>query len=147
MSKDVHDYLMRGIHGDKELRASEKIRYLGEFRERVLLALKQGQVRRKEIYPQVKDVIRRNPDCTMLLNGEMEYEALGKYMKLADDLDIPFRKFYDNQTDTEIGLVLAAPHAVDIPDIYVTDSEPVAPAAQPDKPVRRRRVWSILKRK
>src|SRR5690606_15200636 len=83
MSKDVNDYLMRGIHGDKELRASEKIRYLGEFRERVLLALKQGQVRRTDIYPQVTDVIRRNPGTTMLLNGEMEYEAIAKYTKLA----------------------------------------------------------------
>lgn len=112
---------MRGIHGPPELRRDEKIRYLGEFRERIVLALTQAQVRRPDIPGQVRDAIAAYPGITLVLNGEMEYRAIAKYIRLANEKKVPYRKIYDNEHDTEIGLVLAAPEAVDLDDIYLSD--------------------------
>lgn len=139
--EDVNDYLMRGIHGPPELRRDEKIRYLGEFRERIVLALTQAQVRRPDIPRQVRDAIAAHPDVTVVLNGEMEYRAISKYIRLANEKNLPYRKIYDNEHDTEIGLVLAAPEAVDIASIYLSEkpaSKAVVQSA--DKPAAKRKL-------
>lgn len=109
------------MYGPPELRREEKIRYLGEFRERIVLALTQAQVRRPGIPERVLDAIAAHPGVTMVLNGEMEYRAISKYIRLANEKNLPYRKVYDNEHDTEIGLVLAAPDAVDAASIYLSD--------------------------
>lgn len=140
---------MRGLYGPPELRREEKIRYLGEFRERVVLALTQKQVRQSGIPRQVKDALDAHPDVTLVLNGEMEYGAIAKYIRLANARNVPYRKVYDHEHDTDIGLVLASPEPVDVPNIYIADGDgppaagaaassgdnKAAAAAGPDKPV------------
>lgn len=145
--EDVKDYLMRGIYGPPELRREEKIRYLGEFRERIVLALTQRQVRRREIPSRVMEALDAYPGLTIVLNGEMEYEALSKYIRLANERNVPYRKIYDHETDTEIGLVLASPEPVDVPSIYLPEEDGAgSPGGQkktaspePGNPIRKRR--------
>jgi uncharacterized protein YueI len=119
--EDVKDYLLRGMYGPPELRPEEKRRYLGEFRERVVLALTQKQVRSRDIPRQVLEALDRHRDVTIVLNGEMEYGALAKYIRLANERGVPYRKVYDREHDTDVGLVLAAPEAVDVACIDVPD--------------------------
>lgn len=121
--KEVHDYLMRGIHGPKELRPEEKNRYLGTFRERVVIVLTQPQIRRPELYPEIKQALIRYPDATMLLNGEMEYDALSKYIQLAIAHNIPYSKYSDHLSDSDLGLVIALPRAVEIAQIEISESQ------------------------
>jgi len=123
-NEDVNEYIIRGINGPKEIKHEETTRYLGVFRERVVIALTQKQVRTKSVYPEIQQLMMKYPAATMLLNGEMEYEALSKYIKLADQLKKPYRKFSDHNSDTELGLVLACPEAVDVENIYVADEIP-----------------------
>ncbi len=126
--QEVHDYLMRGIHGDKELRPDEKNRYLGTYRERVVVVLTQAQVRKSGVYPQIKQALSSHPEATMLINGEMEYAAISKYIQLALEQQVPYSKYSDHLSDSDLGVVIAVPYAVEIARIEVSD----APAAKPD---------------
>ena len=143
MSKeDVMDYLKRGMYGTPELKPEEKKRYLGEFRERVVLALTRKQVRGKDIPRQVYEALDAYRDITIVLNGDMEYEAIGKYIRLANERNVPYRKVHNQLHETEIGLVIASPVSVDVPCIELSDEDPgladktnAAPYG-PDKPDR-----------
>ncbi|WP_316252510.1 DUF1694 domain-containing protein [Bacillus aquiflavi] len=44
----VDDYLQKGIYGQKEIKPDERRKFLGTLRERVIVALKQSQVREKK---------------------------------------------------------------------------------------------------
>lgn len=118
---DVNDYLTQGIYGRKEIKPQEKIEWLGTFRERVVIALTQKQVKKDQVYPEIEQMILKYPKATMLLNGEMEYGYLSKYISLADRYKLPFRMVSDHETDTDMGLVLACPDAVDLENILVAE--------------------------
>ncbi len=124
----IHDYLMRGIHGDKELLPGEKNRYLGTYRERVIVVLTQAQVRRNQLYPQIEQALSNYPDATMLINGEMEYAAISKYIKLAIDQKVSYSKYSDHLSDSDLGVVIAVPYAVEIEQIEIIDTPPAAEA-------------------
>jgi uncharacterized protein YueI len=124
---DVNEYLIQGMYGTKEIKRDEKIRFLGTFRERVVIALTQTQVRSKSIYPEVESRIRRFPKAAMLLNGEMGYEYLVKYIELANRHNLSYTMVSDRETDTELGLVLANPDAVELESIFIEEE-----AAIPD---------------
>jgi len=119
--EDVMDYLKRGMYGTPELKPEEKKRYLGEFRERVVLALTQKQVRGKDIPRQVYEALDAYRDITIVLNGDMEYEAIGKYIRLANERDVPYRKVHNGLHETEIGMVIASPVPVDVPCVELSD--------------------------
>lgn len=137
---------MRGIYGVPELRRDEKIRYLGEFRERIVLAMTQAQVRRKEIPRQVEQALEAYPDLTIVLNGEMEYEAISKYIRLANARNVPYRKMYDHEHNTDIGLVLASPVAVDLPSIELTEETEPPSEDQTVTDHRRKRLARLFHR-
>jgi uncharacterized protein YueI len=157
--EDVMDYLKRGMYGTPELKPEEKKRYLGEFRERVVLALTQRQVRGKDIPRQVHEALDAYRNITIVLNGDMEYEAIGKYIRLANARNVPYRKVHDQQHETEIGLVIASPVPVDVPcvelsdgDAGLADTNNAAPSGsdKPDRGSRRgiaKKLKSALRRK
>ncbi len=125
---DVEEYLQQGMYGAKEINPDEKREFLGTFRERIVIALTQNQVREKTIYPQVLENMKKHPKTRLLLNGELQYSYLSKYIKEANRLNIPFTIETNKDHHTEIGLVLAYDHAVNIEDIYVTDKQLKKPA-------------------
>jgi uncharacterized protein YueI len=131
----VDEVLQQGIHGAKEIKPDEKRKFLGTFRERIIIALKKNQVMEKEIYPQVEKSMKENRTAHLFLNGNISYEALSKYVKLAKKYKIEHTIVANKEHDTEIGLVLAMDHAIDKEEIYVTEKEqePAKPPTQ-EKP-------------
>jgi uncharacterized protein YueI len=127
----VDEVLQQGIQGPKEIKPDEKRKFLGTFRERIILALKKGQVMELDIYPQVEKGIQENLDAQLLLNGNISYEMLSKYVRLAKKYRIEHTIVANMEHDTEIGLVLAMDHAIDKEEIYVTEKE-----LEPAKPPR-----------
>lgn len=116
----LEDYLQQGIHGQKEIHPEERKKYLGTLRERVVLALTQPQVREEEVYKEVEDAIRAYPQATVLLNGNMSYSFLSKYIKLCNQLQAANSIVTNKEHNSEIGLVVALDYAVDKEDIYIT---------------------------
>lgn len=116
---NIDDYLQEGIYGARETLPDERRQFLGTIRERIVIALKQGQVREKEIYPEVEQAIRENTQAKMYLNGHMNYEPLAKYTQLANENNMPYKIVTNQDYNSEIGLLIAYDDAIDKENIYV----------------------------
>lgn len=119
----VDDVLKEGMYGPKKIKPEEKRQFLGTYRERVIIALKVGQVVEQKVYPQVEQTMKEHPTSHLFLNGNISYEQLSKYVKLANKYKIENTIVTNKEHETEIGLVLAMAYAIDKEDIYVENPE------------------------
>jgi uncharacterized protein YueI len=116
---DIDDYLQQGIHGKKEINPDERRQFLGTLRERVVIALKQPQLIEQGIYPEVETALKENKKAHLYLNGNMNYEFLSTYKKVADQYEVEYTLVTNKEYDSELGLVLAYDYAIDKENIYV----------------------------
>ena len=124
MSKSkVDDYLQQGIHGPKETNPDERRQFLGTLRERIEVALTQGQVMENEVYLEVEEKLKAHPQIHLLLNGHIDYSYLSKYIKMASQYKIEYTIVTNKEYNAEVGLILAHDDAVDKENIYVTRME------------------------
>ena len=119
MSNNVDDYIQQGMYGHKETKRSERKKFLGTIRERIVIALTQEQVRERGIYIQVEEAINENKLAHLYLNGNIHYEVLSKYTKIASENDVLYTIVTNLESETDIGLVLAYNYAIDKEEIYV----------------------------
>ncbi|MEC0276387.1 MULTISPECIES: YueI family protein [Peribacillus] len=115
----VEDYLEQGIHGPKEIKAGERREFLGTLRERVVIALKRSQVFETNVYPEIEQMMKQYPHSNLFLNGQMDYQYLGKYIKLAMSHDIPYKIVLNKDHNSDLGLVLAERNAINKEEIYI----------------------------
>ncbi|MDR4945275.1 YueI family protein [Neobacillus cucumis] len=118
--KTVEDVLQQGIYGPLETKPEERRKYLGTLRERIIIALTKSQVAETNPYPEVQQSMKEYPKAQLLLNGNMTYEELSKYVKLAAKNKIEHKIVTNKEHDTDIGLVLAMNDAIDKEEIYIT---------------------------
>jgi uncharacterized protein YueI len=116
----IDDYLENGMYGQKQTKPDERRKFLGSLRERIVIALTQNQVREKKVYQQVEESLKEHPGAKLLLNGNMNYNYLVKYIKLANQHGISFSMVTNKESQTDIGLLLAYEHAINREEIYVT---------------------------
>lgn len=119
LAKDIENILQEGIHGPKEINPEERKKFLGTLRERILAVLTKPQVRASGINGQIEELMIQNPKVKMILNGDIDYSYLRKYIKLANTHHIPFTISNDQEHPTDIGLVLAYDYAIDKENIYI----------------------------
>jgi uncharacterized protein YueI len=129
----VDEVLQQGIYGAIETKPDERRKYLGTLRERIIVALKKNQVAETEIYPQIEQLMKENPKAHLFLNGNMSYEDLSKYVKIATKQKIEHTIVTNKEHDSEIGLVLAMDHAIDKEEIYITKKIAVQEEAKKSK--------------
>lgn len=120
----VDEVLQQGIYGPLETKPDERRKFLGTLRERIVVALTKRQVAEANVYPQVEKQMKEKPHSHLFLNGNMSYETLSKYVKLATKYKIEHTLVTNKDHDSEIGLVLAMDHAIDKEEIYITNKEP-----------------------
>jgi uncharacterized protein YueI len=125
--QSVDEILQQGIQGPKEIKPDEKRKFLGTFRERIIIALKKNQVTENDIYPQIESCMKEYKVAHLFLNGNISYEELSKYVKLAKIYKIEHTIVTNKEHDTEIGLVLAMDHAIDKEEIYIDEKEQEQP--------------------
>jgi uncharacterized protein YueI len=118
-NSSVEERLIVGIHGTPELKRSEKVQYLGEFRERVLKILTKDQVDDSIIYPEIEEALKDPLASRLLLNGDLDYDFRAKYIKLARKYAKPYTVVNDPDLKGETGLAVVANHAVDVEIITV----------------------------
>ncbi|WP_157842996.1 YueI family protein [Bacillus sp. FJAT-44742] len=122
-SRDVNDYIQEGIHGSRRVNPDEQRRFLGTFRERVLIALTKEQVMKKGTYPEVEEMIKKYPDAHLLVNGLIGHKAVSEYTRLASENGIHAQRVTDHDSNTDIGLLLASDIAVDNEEIFIEDEK------------------------
>jgi uncharacterized protein YueI len=120
---EVEERLIIGIHGTPELKRSEKILYLGEFRERVLKVLTKDQVDDSVLYPEIEEALKNPHAARLLLDGDLDYEFRAKYIKLARKYNKSYKVINDPDLKGEIGLVVASDQAVDVENIHINTSQ------------------------
>lgn len=119
----LDEYIQQGIHGPREINPDERRKFLGTLRERVVVVLTKSQVREPGTYKEVENLMSKNNHATLFLNGNMNYSYLSDYIKLANKVGNKFLLSTNKEHDSDLGLVLAYDHAVNIEDIYITKDE------------------------
>lgn len=117
--ENIEEYLDRGIYGVKETKPEERRYYLTALRERIEVALKKGQVMRTSPYEQVVANIKNVRNGHLYLNGEISYPHLSKYIKIANQENVPFTIVQNHHSETDIGLVLTGSNGSEDKDIFI----------------------------
>lgn len=123
-SPNVDDYLQQGIYGAKQIKPDERRKFLGTIRERIIVALTKSQVMERGVYPEVVKLMEENPDASLLLNGDLDYSHLSEYIHCARDKKISFSIVTNQESKTDIGLVLTYSYAIDKEEIYIKKKSP-----------------------
>ena len=76
------------LNGGPELRRAEKNKFLGEFRERVLIALTFKQVEEAGTYRRVLEAIKDSEAVKLIIDRGVEMAKARDYIKLAQKNDL-----------------------------------------------------------
>lgn len=112
---DVEDYLKKNIFGTPQLKPDERKKFLGNFQERVALALTVAQVRNPKNLPLIKRVMQRYPQYHLYINGRMSTSYRQELIRLAVTLNYQFTIIAQKNrrlptlklSEQEMGLVIA----------------------------------------
>lgn len=122
MADDIQDYLKSHVFGQPQLKPDEKHSFLGNFRERVALALTIQQLRTVKAESLVRNVLTRYPGLRIYINGRMGKTLINRYLKVAVELDYPFTILAQNGmrvsqplTEQDFGLVIAGTQKITRP--------------------------------
>lgn len=110
-----------GMHGPPELKKEEKKLFLGQFRERVLIALTFSQIAEKGMYPAVEQAIRDPRARRLVISAQADLEAAREYIQLAAAHNLSFTTTSSPDFQGEIGLVVVAAVAVGQEEVLVAD--------------------------
>lgn len=114
---DVEDFIKTHMYGNPQLKPDEKRAFLGNFKERVALALTVEQLRNSQTEDLVAKVMRRYPQYHLYLNAKLSQSFITAYMGLAVKLNYPFtiitqegmRVKNKALAETDMGLTIADP--------------------------------------
>ncbi|MDQ0229996.1 YueI family protein [Metabacillus malikii] len=120
MSDKLDEYVQQGIHGVREINPDERRLYLGTLRERVIVVLTKEQVREKGTYIEIEKRMKESKDATLYLNGNMNYQYLSDYIKLANKLNIKYTISTNKEYNSKYGLVLAEQEAINTDNITIS---------------------------
>ncbi|WP_110927930.1 YueI family protein [Bacillus massiliglaciei] len=119
MANKVEDYLEQGIYGKKEINPKERRLYLGTLRERVIAAVHQSEIFKGLLLQEILAAKKEYPRCKMLLNGNIPYQYLGKYIKAANQYNLPYKMVLNKDYNSEYGLILTGEEAINKEEIHI----------------------------
>lgn len=118
MSKKTEDYIKRHLFMQPQIKPDERRAFLGNYRDRVALALTIQQLRAQRTLPLVTKILKRYPQYRLYLNGRMSTTLVQRYLHLALQLDYPFTistqkgvRKTPTLKESDFGLVVAAKDA------------------------------------
>jgi len=110
----LEEKVMEGVYGKKELKKSERNRFLGEYEERVIRYLTYKQVLEPGTYPEILDAIRNNEAKKLIISREVDLIAANDYVKLAAENNLLFKRVDSPDFKGDIALIVVSDHAIDI---------------------------------
>lgn len=118
--KQIEDVIQHGIYGTPETKPDERKVFLNTLRERVDIVLTLSQVKSRKVYPAVDKKMKHPENRRLLLNGQLDYSYLSRYIKLAGKSGMPFTIVH-NENDSIMGLIISADDAIEKADILIED--------------------------
>lgn len=110
---DVQQTLTIGIIGPPIIKEEERNLYLGEFKERVLLALTREEVARKENNNKAKTAMEDPRAVAVIVHDQVPYANYQNYRKLAEAHNLEFTVRYGPDFKGDLGLVVVSDKALD----------------------------------
>lgn len=112
----LEEKLIEGIYGKKEIKKSERNRYLGEYKERVITYLTFDQILEPGIHPEILDAVKDPEAVKLIINRKVNLSAANNYVKLAAENKLLFKRVDSPDFAGDIALVVVSDHAVDSND-------------------------------
>ena len=118
------DDLMREVEKTKDRAMNaqaDRTRYLGEFKERVIVALTKEQVAEDEIYIEVANAMKNREATKMIFSREVPLEKIERYIKKAEEAQIQHKSVDGLLYFGDVGLIIVADDALKAPieDVFV----------------------------
>lgn len=110
----LEEKVLEGVYGRPELKKEEKLRYLGEYQERVIKYLTFDQVIEPGTYPEILDAIRNNKASMLIIDREVDLKAAADYIKLARENNLCFKRVNSPDFKGDIALVVVSDNAVEM---------------------------------
>ena len=101
---------------DKVARARvERNNYLGEYKERVIVALTKSELSEKNIYPEVKKAVMKKIASQMIISRDTDLSKIKKYIRLSQEMKLPCKMVDGLSYVGDIGLVVVSKEALKNP--------------------------------
>lgn len=117
MADSSEEYIKQHMFGNPQIKPDEKRAILGNFRERVALALTIGQIQRPDVGELVGKILNDYPEYRLYINGRMDQELIDPFMDIAIEHNYKFTVLVQNGMRVDqplkpddFGLVVANPH-------------------------------------
>ncbi|KRO18455.1 DUF1694 domain-containing protein [Lacticaseibacillus saniviri] len=116
MAEDLSSFIQSHLYGVPQLRPDEKRAFLGNFRERVAMAVTIRQLADPKMTDLLAKILKQYPGYRVYLNGRMPQKRIIQYMQQAQSFNYPFTVMAQDGmrvqkavSPTDFGWVLAHP--------------------------------------
>jgi uncharacterized protein YueI len=116
LADSSEEFIKQHMFGNPQIKPDEKRAFLGNFRERVALALTIGQLQQAGTPELVDKVLKNYPEYRVYINGRMDQELIDPFMDIAIKEKVQFTVLVQNGmrvdqglTADDFGLVVANP--------------------------------------
>ncbi|MDN5304574.1 MAG: hypothetical protein PWP46_1460 [Fusobacteriaceae bacterium] len=92
---------------------NEKSLYLGEYKERVIAALKKDQILEDDVYQEILDAINSKDAYILKMSRDLELKKLKPYIEEAEKTGLKYQLVDGITYIGDIGLIVAAKDALD----------------------------------
>lgn len=90
MAEDLSEFIKSHAFGVPQIKPDEKRAFLGNFRERVAMAVTVKQLADARMYYLLDEVLTKYPQYRLYLNGRMPTDMVDQYMEQALRHNYPF---------------------------------------------------------
>lgn len=94
-------------------RQSEKNLYLGEYKERVIVALNKDEIIEDDIYVEIEEALKTKTCFGMKMARDIPLKKLKPYIKIAENLKVNYTLVDGISYQGEIGLIVYSEEALD----------------------------------
>lgn len=101
-----------GAFGAKEIKKSEKNRFLGEYEERVITYLTEKQIKEEALYPEIKEALKNKEAAKLIIRGDIAKKHISDYIKWARQEGVRFNRKNSPEFRGNIVLAVAGKKAV-----------------------------------
>lgn len=126
---DLDARVQNAVFGQPLLNPDEQHRCLGTFRERIELRITFAQALTHDFTAVLAPLLKAHPNYQLLLNGQLDMDVMGGYIRLANQFQVPFAiktsKYYHAGADNA-AVILCGDQALDRPQIDILERFPQA---------------------
>lgn len=124
---ELDQRVQNAVFGLPLLRPDEQHRCLGTFGERIELRISFAEALRYDCTKALQTVFNLNTGYQLLLNGQLDMDIMGQYIRLANHYDVLFAiknsQYYHTDPDSA-AVILCADHALNRDEVDIVARYP-----------------------